>query len=409
MSAQTAAGRTQPPAGRILPRALPGATVLQILPTLANDHSGRAAVDLASALLRSGARALVASGGGRLVGELQARGGEWMQVPGATLNPMRLMANSRKLAEIVTRERVDILHAYSGPTAWAARAAAREAGALLVTSYFGSPLAGMGAAAFYQSALARGARVLVDSEYAAGLIAERHNVPLGRMVVIPRSIDTERFERPTISATRIAVLRHGWQIRPGVRVVFVPGRLSAAKGQINVVDAARILVNGGLRGVAFAIAQTEDSDAEYARALTRRIEAQGLGGLFRRIGHCSDMPASYGVGEMVVLPVTEPSTFSRIAIEAQSMERPVIASALGVLNEAVLAPPNVAESERTGWLVKPSDPIELAQAIASVLALDGDARQALAQRTRRFAEQFGPDHVSAATLGVYTSLLEAKS
>ena len=134
MSTQTAAGRTLPAAGRILPRALPGATVLQILPTLANDHAGRAAVDLASALLRSGARALVASGGGRLVGELQARGGEWMQVPGATLNPMRLMGNSRKLAEIVTRERVDILHAYSGPTAWAARTAAREAGALLVTS-----------------------------------------------------------------------------------------------------------------------------------------------------------------------------------------------------------------------------------------------------------------------------------
>jgi len=398
MNVRAASDRTQS-------RALPGATVLQVLPALVNDHAGRAAVNVANALLRSGARALIASGGGRLVGELQALGGEWLQVPGATLNPLRLMANSRRLAEIVASERVDLVHAYSGPAAWAARAATRS-GALLVTSYFGAPLPGVGRPAFYQAALTRGARVLVDSQFAAELIAERHRLPFERIVVMPRPVDTMRFDPPAVSAERIAILRHGWHMRPGVRTVLIPGRVAPAKGQLTVVDAARILVNGGLRGVAFAVAANDGSDADYTRAVNARIEAQGLGGIFRRIGHCSDMPAAYGVADMVLVPATAPSTYSRVAVEAQAMERPVIASSLGVLPEIVRAPPHASERSRTGWLVPPSDPVELARAIAAVLGLDPHVRQEIGARARAAAEQLSPDRVASATLAVYTSLLE---
>lgn len=396
----------QPASSRVLPRALPGSTILQILPALANDHAGRAAVNVASSLLRSGARAMIASGGGRLVGELQALGGEWMQVPGATLNPVRLMGNARKLAEVIHDERVDIVHAYSGPTAWVARHAVKDSGAVLVTSYFGGPVPGVGASSFYQTALARGTRVLVDSEYAADLIAKRHGVPFARMIVMPRSVDTTRFDPPAVSAERIGILRHAWHIRPGVRTILVPGKLAPQKGQLTVVDAARILVNGGLRGVAFVILANEGGDSDYSRAVNMRVEAQGLGGLFRRAGHCSDMPAAYGVADMVLVPATEPVTYTRVAVEAQAMARPVIASALGVLPEIVRAPPHVPESARTGWLVAPSDPVDLARAVAAVLAQDPQTRGEIAARARRSAAEFSPDRIAAATLAVYTSLLE---
>src|SRR5205823_6181157 len=137
----------------------------------------------------------------------------------------------------------------SGPTAWAARSAVGSSGALLVTSYFGAPRAGLGAATYYQAALARGVRVLADSEFAADLIAARHGTPIERLVVMPRMIDTARFDPAAVSAERIGILRQAWHIRPGVRAVLVPGRLAPGKGQLTLVDAARILVNGGMRGV----------------------------------------------------------------------------------------------------------------------------------------------------------------
>ena len=61
-------------------RGLPGATVLQILPALAETPAARAAVDLAVALLRSGARVIVAAEDGPLNSELQGLGGEWVRL-----------------------------------------------------------------------------------------------------------------------------------------------------------------------------------------------------------------------------------------------------------------------------------------------------------------------------------------
>ena len=61
-------------------RGLPGATVLHILPALTETPAARAAVDIAVALLRSGARVIVAAEDGPLNSELQGLGGEWVRL-----------------------------------------------------------------------------------------------------------------------------------------------------------------------------------------------------------------------------------------------------------------------------------------------------------------------------------------
>jgi glycosyltransferase involved in cell wall biosynthesis len=394
---------------RSLSRRLPGATVLQIVPALTDEPAARAAVNVASALLRSGARAMVAGGPGMLVGQLQALGGEWVQFASASRNPIKLRANARRLSELIAGERVDVVHAYSGPAAWSARNAIHETGAWLVTSYAGAPIGRTDFAALYQGALARGNRIIAESEYAADLIIQRHEVPPERIVALPRSVDTARFDPSAVSAERIQVLRHGWGIRPGWRMILVPGRLVLTQGQMTLVDAVRILVNGGMRGVAFIIAGDGHPDNEFAQALAQRIEAQGIGGLVRRVGHCSDMPAAYAIADLVIVPTVEPTTSNPIAAEAQAMARPVIASSIGVLPEIVRAPPHVDEDDRTGWLVNPSDPIALARAIAAALALEAPVRQAIGARARRHAEaRFSPARSAATTLGVYTALLEGE-
>ncbi|HVV79119.1 MAG TPA: hypothetical protein VHD59_05845, partial [Pseudolabrys sp.] len=68
-------------------RTLAGATLLQIVPALREEPLGHAAIDTALTLLQSGARAIIASDGGALVGELRAFGGEWLPMPNETWNP----------------------------------------------------------------------------------------------------------------------------------------------------------------------------------------------------------------------------------------------------------------------------------------------------------------------------------
>jgi glycosyltransferase involved in cell wall biosynthesis len=392
---------------RGLSRALPGATVLQILPSLVNEPWARGAVNIASALLRAGARAIIASEGGRYVGELQALGGEWVQMATATHNPFTLRRNARRFYELIKAERIDVVHAYSGAAAWSARIGMRHTDAWLVTTFAGTPAPRFQSASRFQRALARADRVLTDSVYAAELITAHYNIPSDWVVAIPRSIDTERFDPVAVTPDRIAALRHAWRIAEGLRVILVPGILTPEKGQMTVVDAARILVNGGLRRIAFVIAGDDGIDPEYTRDLVERIKAQGLTGFVRRVRHCPDMPAAYALSDMVLVPSVEPSTFSHVVAEAHAMAIPVIASTVGALPEMVLAPPHVSERERLGWLVNPGDPMELAKAIGELLALNEAQGQALRARARRFAETFySPARVAAAILGVYASLLE---
>ena len=80
---------------RVPRRTLAGATILQIVPALYEEPNARAAVNVAFALLQAGARALVAAEDGPLVGELRAFGGEWIEFPNATANPLRLRKNAR--------------------------------------------------------------------------------------------------------------------------------------------------------------------------------------------------------------------------------------------------------------------------------------------------------------------------
>ena len=104
---------------------LAGVTVLQIIPTLEAGGAERTTVDVAAALAEAGARPLVATEGGRLVGELQSRGGEWVPFPARTKNPLSMLLNVRRLARIAHDEKVAIIHARSRAPAWVGLGAAR--------------------------------------------------------------------------------------------------------------------------------------------------------------------------------------------------------------------------------------------------------------------------------------------
>jgi glycosyltransferase involved in cell wall biosynthesis len=255
--------------------------------------------------------------------------------------------------------------------------------------------------------MARGDVVVALSAFGAELIAERHGIPAERISVIPPSVDTAWFDPDNVSPERAEALRRAWHIPPDYRVVLAPGRLAAAQGHLTLVDAVRILVTGGLRRTTFVIAGAAAQGDEFPAALDRRILAQGLRPIFRRVGHCSDMPAAYALADFVVLPVERPSLFSTIAAEAQAMARPVLAANLGAMPRMMRTPPRDFEGSRTGWLTRPEDPVDLARALAAAIALGPEAREAMGLRAREFAlTHFSRARVTAATLSLYSALLD---
>lgn len=388
------------------PRSLAGATILQIVPALADDPAGHAAIDIAITLLKSGARAIIAGDGGPLVGELRAAGGEWLPMVNDTANPLRIRRNARVIAGLIAGERIDIVHAQSAGAAWSALQATRRQPVFLVTSFPDRLAADTWPGTLYRASLARGDRVIAPSSYISMAMIQRYKIPAERITVIPRAVDTAAFNPAAITADRIAAMRRVWGLLPHVRVVLISGRVAPWNGQMSMIDAARLLVAGGDRNIAFVFAGEDRSNLRYARALRRRAHMHGIDTLCRFVGHCADMPAALAAADVVVVPTLQPPLSGRAVSEAQAVGRPVVATTIGMLPENLLAPPRMREELRTGWVVRPGNVGELANAVRAALALNTTAYEALGARARQFAEfVFSPSSVAEAIRGVYTSLL----
>jgi glycosyltransferase involved in cell wall biosynthesis len=394
------------PVGRAKPRSLAGAAILQVVPALRDDPAGHAAIDIAMTLLQSGARAIIAGDGGPLVGELRAFGGEWLPMAADTINPLRIKRNARQIADLIAGERIDIVHAQCAGAAWSALGAVRKQPVFLVTSFPDRLAADNWPGTLYRQSLARGDRVIAPSSYVSMAMIERYKIPAGRITVIPRAVDTASFNPAAISSDRIAALRRVWGLLPQMRVVLVSGRVAPWNGQMSMIDAARLLTAGGDRNVAFVFAGEDRSNARYAASLRARARLHGIDTLCRFIGHCPDMPAALATADVVVVPALQPPISGRAVAEAQAVGRPVVTTSIGMLPENLLAPPRMREELRTGWVVRPGNVGELANAVRAALALNTTAYEALGARARQFAEfVFSPSSVAEAIRGVYTSLL----
>jgi glycosyltransferase involved in cell wall biosynthesis len=380
--------------------------VLQIIPDLDAGGAERTAIDIAAGLVNVGARALIATEGGRLVGELQAKGGIWIPFPAGTKNPVAMTLNVRRLARIAFKERAALIHARSRAPAWVALGAARALGLPFVTTYHGSYAARSAAKRLYNSVMARGDVVIANSHYTAGLINESYPSVEDRLRVVHRGTDLAAYSPSAIAPERIEAVRKAWGVEPHERIVLLAARLTGWKGQRVLIEAAARLRSEGLSDVAFVLAGDPQGRDSYVRELDRLIADRGLSGIVRRVGHCTDMPAAFLAASVVTVPSTEPEAFGRSAVEAQAMGTPVVVSDLGAVPETVLAPPEVAPSARTGWRVEAGNAEALADGIRNALQLGASAREALAARARAHVEgRFSLDTMVRATLDVYTALL----
>jgi glycosyltransferase involved in cell wall biosynthesis len=393
---------TLAPFGRAERASLAGRTILQIIPRLDAGGAERTTIDVAAALVRAGARALVASEGGRLASELQAVGGVLAPFPAATKNPFAMALNVSRLARLIAEERVDLIHARSRAPAWVALGACRRVGRPFVTTYHGAYGGRSALKLSYNSVMARGDVVIANSQYTAEAIERLYPFARGRLSVIPRGTDLARFAPAAVERARVVRLRESWGVAPHERVVLLAARLTEWKGQRVLIEAARLLKERGLADVRCVLAGDAQGRDSYARDLDARIRRAGLEGIVTRVGHCHDMPAALVAASVVAVPSTAPEAFGRSAVEAQAMGTMVVVSDSGAAPETVLAPPQ----GRTGWRVPPGDAPALADALTSALTLGATAREAIALRARAHVEaNFSLEQMTEKTLAVYRAAL----
>ena len=202
--------------------------VLQVIPQLDAGGAERTTIEVAEAIVKAGGRALVASEGGRLEPELTAAAGELVRMPVASKNPLELWQNMHRMIALVRQEKVDIIHARSRAPAWSAKWSADRTEAHFVTTYHGTYNARSALKRRYNSVMAKGERVIANSEFIRDHVMAEHGLAAQDITVIPRGVDLARFDRSAVGADRVSALAEAWSVdlsadRP---IALFPARLT---------------------------------------------------------------------------------------------------------------------------------------------------------------------------------------
>jgi len=372
---------------------------MQIIPELGPGGAEQGCIDVAAALVQSGARALVVSAGGPRVGEIIRSKAEFIPMAVHSKNPWDIYCNIGRIRRLINAWNVDIVHVRSRAPAWSAYYACKGTGAKFMTTVHAPYNQGGKLKNWYNSVMMRGERVIAISNHVGQYITDNFKVDHNRIRLIHRGIAMDRFHPTMVGMQRMATLLRDWRIEDGAPIILLPGRITRWKGHHVLLEAMARL---NRPDVFCVLLGSDQGRVEYRQELEAQIEKLGLTGQVRIIDHCNDMPAAYMISSVIVSASTDPEGFGRIPVEAQAMGRPIIATDHGGARETIVR-------GETGWLVPPNDAGALAEGLRQALGMTPQQRAVLATKSmNHVAMNFTREKMCEETLNVYAELLTEK-
>ena len=111
------------------------------------------------------------------------------------------------------------------------------------------------------------------------------------------------------------------------------------------------------------------------------------------------MPLAYSLADVVVSASIEPEAFGRVPVEAQSMEKPIIASEIGGSKETIL-------KNKSGFFFKSGDPIALAEKLKEIMNLDENSTQLMGMEGRKnVLKKFDVEKMCNSTITEYKKII----
>lgn len=379
--------------------------ILQVIPALETGGAERTALDIGEAIIARGWTSIVASAGGRMMDKLILAGNQHVQLPLSSKNPITIWRNAAHLADLIKRENIDIIHARSRAPAWSALIAARRTGIPFVTTYHGSYNQKTRFKAWYNSVMARADVVIANSGWTGDLIAARNPWAKDRIQVVHRGTDFEHFSVSSISQQRLDQLHQQWGISDDHIAIVQLARLTGWKGHETVIDAAAQVIEE-FPQARFILAGDAQGRSDYRTRLQQKIADLNLESHVVLPGHCDDPAAAMAVAQLVVVASTQAEAFGRAAVEAGALEKPVIVSDIGAVQETVLAEPGVEEGQITGWKFTPGSSEELTEVLKNALNLTSQQRHEIGKRARKYGQDhFSLHQMCEKTMTIYEKLL----
>jgi len=377
--------------------------VLQVIPKLGYGGAETGCYDIAHYLPENNCESFIVTSGGELLKFIDKKKVKVIRLPVHSKNPILILLNSIALIGIILFNNISIVHARSRAPAWSCLLATKITGRKFVTTFHGTYNFSGKIKKFYNSIMVRSNLIIAGSNFIFSHIKENYSKYLDekqKLLVIFRGINVDYFDSTTKLESDEKKLLKKWEIEKDKKIILLPGRLTAWKGQEVFIEAIN-LVNIELGYEAFngVILGSDQGRDLYKKKLIRLTEQYRMTKQVKFIDHCKDMALAYKISDIVVSASIEPEAFGRVAVEAQSMEKPIIASNIGGSNETVV-------DEKTGFLFDSNNAKSLSEKIIKILSMDKTSLKSIGIEARKnIIQKFNVEKMCFSTYSEYKRII----
>ena len=377
--------------------------VLQVIPKLGYGGAETGCYDIAHYLPENNCKSFIVTSGGELIKFIDQEKVKLIRLPVHSKNPLMIFLNAIILVGIIVFYNISIVHARSRAPAWSCLLATKLTGRKLVTTFHGTYNFSGTIKKFYNSVMVRSDLIIAGSNFIFSHIKKNYSELLDvkkKFLVIYRGINIDFFDPSTKLERDEKKLLNEWKIEKDKKIILMPGRLTSWKGQELFIEAIN-LVNTELGYEAFSavILGNEQGRDLYKKNLIRLVERYRMSKQVKFINHCKDMALAYKISDIVVSASIEPEAFGRVAVEAQSMEKLIIASNIGGSNETMI-------NEKTGFLFESGDPNSLSKKIIHAILMDEISLKLIGKEGRKnIIKKFNVEKMCFSTYSEYKRLL----
>ena len=379
--------------------------ILQVIPKLGYGGAETGCFDLAHYLHEHNCKSYIVTSGGPLLKYINKKKVKIIRLPVQSKNPILIFLNSILLTLIIFFLNVDIVHARSRAPAWSCLIATKLTRRKFVTTFHGTYNFKSDLKKWYNSVMVRSDLIIAGSNFIFSHIKENYSKYLSnkkKFLVIFRGINTDYFNPKKIKESDKNLLKKKWNITDEKKIILLPGRLTEWKGQEMFIEAISLLKKN-LSEIEFiaVILGSDQGRKIYKKKLIRLVEQHRLSGNVIFVDHLELMPIAYEISTVIVSSSIEPEAFGRVSVEAQSMEKPIVASNIGGSNETII-------NDKTGFLFKAGDSKNLSEKLKEVLNLSELTLNGIgAEGRKNIIAKFNVEKMCNTTYSEYKKLINA--
>ena len=377
--------------------------VLQVIPKLDIGGAETGCFDIAHYLHEKDCESFIITNGGLLTKYINKKKVKYIRLPVNTKNPILMLFNTIFISIIVLIYNINIIHARSRAPAWSCFFASKITGRKFATTFHGTYNFTNKIKKFYNSIMLRSDLIIAGSNFIFSHIKENYSEYLNdkkKFLVIFRGINVDYFDPSTTLTDEEDKLFKLWNLEIEKKTILFPGRLTEWKGHEMFLEALnKTNIHLGHKAFKAIILGSDQGRDLYKKKLQRLVEQYRLQDQVKFVDNCRNMPLAYKISDIIISASIEPEAFGRIAVEAQSMEKIIIASNLGGSRETII-------DNKTGILFEAGNSDKLSKKIIEFLTLSEGTIEKMGKEGRKnIIKKFNVEKMCFSTYSEYKKLI----